>query len=151
MNITLLTVLLVLFGLLGSGVWIAMSLLATAGITLNIFTNMPVEKIWAQALWHSLNSWALAALPMFIFLGEMILRTRMSSLLFEGLRPWVQYIPGRLLHTNIIGSAVFAAYPGHPRRLPPPSVKLRCRSSKKTATAPSSAMGPLPGREPWGF
>lgn len=112
MNITLLTVLLVLFGLLGSGVWIAMSLLATAGITLNIFTNMPVEKIWAQALWHSLNSWALAALPMFIFLGEMILRTRMSSLLFEGLRPWVQYIPGRLLHTNIIGSAVFAAVSG---------------------------------------
>jgi C4-dicarboxylate transporter, DctM subunit len=111
-NVILLTVLAVLFGLLGSGVWIAMSLLATAGISLNIFTNMPVEKIWSQALWNSLNNWALAALPMFIFLGEMILRTRMSSLLFEGLRPWVQYIPGRLLHTNIIGSAVFAAVSG---------------------------------------
>lgn len=112
MNIVLLTVLALLFGLLGSGVWIALSLLATAGISLNIFTSMPVEKIWSQALWNSLNNWALAALPMFIFLGEMILRTRMSSLLFEGLKPWVQYIPGRLLHTNIIGSAVFAAVSG---------------------------------------
>jgi C4-dicarboxylate transporter, DctM subunit len=112
MNIVLLTVLALLFGLLGSGVWIALSLLATAGISLNIFTSMPVEKIWSQALWNSLNNWALAALPMFIFLGEMILRTRMSSLLFEGLKPWVQHIPGRLLHTNIIGSAVFAAVSG---------------------------------------
>jgi len=112
MNIILFTVLALLFGLLGSGVWIALSLLATAGISLNIFTSMPVEKIWSQALWNSLNNWALAALPMFIFLGEMILRTRMSSLLFEGLKPWVQHIPGRLLHTNIIGSAVFAAVSG---------------------------------------
>jgi len=63
-------------------------------------------------MWNSLNNWALAALPMFIFLGEMILRTRMSDLLFEGLKPWVQFIPGRLLHTNIVGSAVFAAVSG---------------------------------------
>lgn len=112
MNITLATVLLLLFGLLGSGVWIALSLIATAGISLSIFTNMPVAKIWSQALWNSLNNWALAALPMFIFLGEMILRTRMSDLLFRGLKPWVQFIPGRLLHTNIIGSAVFAAVSG---------------------------------------
>lgn len=112
MNITLATALLLLFGLLGSGVWIAFSLLATAGISLGIFTQMPVAKIWSQAMWNSLNNWALAALPMFIFLGEMILRTRMSDLLFRGLKPWVQFIPGRLLHTNIIGSAVFAAVSG---------------------------------------
>ncbi|MFO7708121.1 MAG: TRAP transporter large permease subunit [Desulfobacterales bacterium] len=112
MNITLTTVLVLLFGLLGSGVWIALSLLATAGISLGIFTSMPVGKIWSQAMWNSLNNWALAALPMFIFLGEMILRTRMSDLLFRGLKPWVQFIPGRLLHTNIIGSAIFAAVSG---------------------------------------
>jgi len=112
MNITLITVLILLFGLLGSGVWIAMSLLATAGISLTLLTSMPVAKIWSQAMWNSLNNWALAALPMFIFLGEMILRTRMSDLLFEGLKPWVQFIPGRLLHTNIVGSAVFAAVSG---------------------------------------
>ncbi len=112
MNITLATVLLLLFALLSSGVWIALSLLATAGISLGIFTQMPVAKIWSQAMWNSLNNWALAALPMFIFLGEMILRTRMSDLLFRGLKPWVQFIPGRLLHTNIIGSAIFAAVSG---------------------------------------
>lgn len=112
MNVTLVTVMLLLFGLLGSGVWIAMSLMATAGISMQLLTSMPVAKIWAQALWNSLNSWSLAALPMFIFLGEMILRTRMSDLLFEGLRPFVQIIPGRLLHINILGSAIFAAVSG---------------------------------------
>ena len=112
MNVTLISVLIILFGLLGSGVWIALSLMATAGLSLSFFTSMPVAKIWAQAMWNSLNSWSLAALPMFIFLGEMILRTRMSDLLFEGLRPFVQIIPGRLLHINILGSAIFAAVSG---------------------------------------
>ncbi len=112
MNLTLLTVLFTVFGFLLSGVWIALSLMATAGISLELFTNLPVGKIWAQALWNSLNNWALAALPMFIFLGEMIMRTKMSVLLFEGLKPWVQFIPGRLLHINVVGSAIFAAVSG---------------------------------------
>lgn len=106
------TVVVLLFGLLAGGFWIALSLMVTAGVSLEVFTNLPVDKIMAQALWNSLNSWSLAALPMFIFLGEMILRTRMSRLLFEGLTPWVQHIPGRLLHTNVIGSALFAAVSG---------------------------------------
>ncbi len=112
MNLALFTVLFTVFAFLLSGTWIALSLLATAGISLELFTNMPVSKIWAQALWNSLNNWALAALPMFIFLGEMIMRTRMSELLFEGLKPWVQFIPGRLLHINVVGSAIFAAVSG---------------------------------------
>ncbi len=109
---TFLTVLVLLFGLLGSGFWVALALLATAGISLELFTRLPVERILAQALWHSLNSWSLAALPMFIFLGEIILQTRMSRLLFEGLTPWMQFIPGRLLHTNVVGSAIFSAVSG---------------------------------------
>ena len=112
MNLTLFTVLFTVFGFLLSGTWIALSLLATAGISLELFTSMPVSKIWAQALWNSLNNWALAALPMFIFLGEIIMRTKMSELLFDGLKPWVQFIPGRLLHTNVVGSAIFAAVSG---------------------------------------
>ncbi len=112
MNLALVSILVIVFGFLLSGTWIALSLLATAGISLELFTNMPVGKIWAQALWNSLNNWALAALPMFIFLGEMIMRTRMSELLFEGLKPWVQFIPGRLLHINVVGSAIFAAVSG---------------------------------------
>ncbi|MFW6325195.1 MAG: TRAP transporter large permease [Desulfovermiculus sp.] len=112
MNIALATVLICLVVFLTSGLWIALSLIATAGISLEFLTRMPVNKIWSQALWNSLNNWALAALPMFIFLGEIILRTRMSNLLFQGLRPWVQYIPGRLLHINVFGSAIFAAVSG---------------------------------------
>lgn len=113
MSPALLPVALILLGLLGSGFWIAFALMTTAGLSLEIFRgSMPVDKIFAQALWNSLNSWSLAALPMFIFLGEMILRTRMSRLLFDGLIPWVQFIPGRLLHINVFGSAIFAAISG---------------------------------------
>jgi C4-dicarboxylate transporter DctM subunit len=111
-TLTLGTTVILLFGMLASGFWIALSLLVTAGAGLELFTRLPVDKIMAQALWNSLNSWSLAALPMFIFLGEMILRTRMSKLLFDGLTPWVQFIPGRLLHTNVVGSALFAAVSG---------------------------------------
>lgn len=112
MSTALLPVTLILLGLLGSGFWIAFALMTTAGLGLELFRTVPVERIFAQALWNSLNSWSLAALPMFIFLGEMILRTRMSKLLFEGLIPWVQFVPGRLLHINVFGSAIFAAVSG---------------------------------------
>lgn len=112
MNLTIFAVLITVFGFLLSSTWIALSLLGTAGLSLELFTNLPVGKIWAQALWNSLNNWALAALPMFIFLGEIIMRTKMSELLFEGLKPWVQFIPGRLLHINVVGSAIFAAVSG---------------------------------------
>lgn len=113
MSLTVLPISVILLGLLGSAFWISFALMATAGLGLELFRPaMPMEKIFAQALWNSLNSWSLAALPMFIFLGEMILRTRMSKLLFEGLIPWVQFIPGRLLHINVFGSAIFAAISG---------------------------------------
>ncbi|MCK5517437.1 MAG: TRAP transporter large permease subunit [Desulfobulbaceae bacterium] len=112
MNLTIFAVLITVFSFLLSSTWIALSLLGTAGLSLELFTNLPVGKIWAQALWNSLNNWALAALPMFIFLGEIIMRTKMSELLFEGLKPWVQFIPGRLLHINVVGSAIFAAVSG---------------------------------------
>lgn len=113
MSPALLPLAVVLLGLLGSGFWIALSLMGTAMFGLELFRPaMPLDRIFAQALWNSLNSWSLAALPMFIFLGEVILRTRMSKLLFEGLIPWVQFIPGRLLHINVFGSAIFAAISG---------------------------------------
>ena len=112
MTASLVTVALLLFGLLGFGFWIALALLTTAGISLELFSNVPMARVMAQSLWNSLNSWSLAALPMFIFLGEMILQTRMSRLLFEGLTPWVQWLPGKLLHINVAGSAIFAAVSG---------------------------------------
>ena len=145
MSITLTTVLVLLFGLLGSGVWIALSLLATAGISLSIFTSMPVAKIWSQAMWNSLNNWALAALPMFIFLGEMILRTRMSDLLFRGLKPWVQLIPGRLLHTNVIGSAIFAAVSGSSPATAATIGKVTLEQLKKENYDPKLSYGSLAG------
>lgn len=145
MTVTLATVVILLFGLLASGFWIALSLLLTAGLGLEFFTRLPMDKIMAQALWNSLNSWSLAALPMFIFLGEMILRTRMSKLLFEGLIPWVQFIPGRLLHTNVVGSALFAAVSGSSPATAATIGKITLAQLKEKGYDPSLSYGSLAG------
>jgi tripartite ATP-independent transporter DctM subunit len=145
MNATLIALLFIVFGFLVSGTWIALSLLGTAGISLKLFTAMPVGKIWSQALWNSLNNWALAALPMFIFLGEMIQRTRMSKLMFEGLRPWVQFIPGRLIHINILGSTIFAAVSGSSPATAATIGKITLQQLEKEGYDKSLSYGSLAG------
>ncbi len=102
----------VLFFLLGAGVWVAISLLAVAITGLALFTGAPVGQAMATTIWGSSNSWALAALPMFIWMGEILFRTRLSEDMFRGLSPWLTRIPGRLLHVNILGCAIFAAVSG---------------------------------------
>ncbi len=49
---------------------------------------------------------------MFIWMGEILYRTRLSDDMFEGLAPWLQRLPGRLLHVNVVGCAIFAAVSG---------------------------------------
>jgi tripartite ATP-independent transporter DctM subunit len=101
-----------LFLLLGSGVWVGASLLLTAIIGMELFTSRPVGTSMALTLWGSQSSWTLTALPMFIWMGEILFRTRLSENLFAGLTPWMARLPGGLLHTNIAGSAIFAAISG---------------------------------------
>src|SRR6186997_12022 len=101
-----------LFMLLGSGLWIGISLLGVAWIGMELFTSRPVGDAMAVTIWGSLSSWTLTALPLFVWMGEILFRTRLSEDMFKGLAPWLQRVPGRLLHTNIIGCTIFAAVSG---------------------------------------
>ena len=104
--------LLVLFFLLGSGVWVGLSLLGVALIGMELFTSRPAGDAMITTIWTSSSSWTLTALPLFIWMGEILFRTRLSEDMFRGLAPWMANLPGRLLHSNIVGCAVFAAVSG---------------------------------------
>ena len=102
----------VLFAFLGSGIWVAVSLLGVGLVGMTMFTSAPAGLVLATTVWGSSNSWALAALPLFIWMGEILFRSRLSEDMFSGLAPWLDHLPGRLLHVNILGCGVFAAVSG---------------------------------------
>jgi tripartite ATP-independent transporter DctM subunit len=101
-----------LFVILGSGVWIGVALLAVGWAAMEMFTSRPVGAAMVTTIWGSASSWTLTALPMFIWMGEILFRTRLSEDMFRGLAPWMQRLPGRLIHTNVIGCTIFAAISG---------------------------------------
>ncbi len=101
-----------LFVILGSGVWIGVALLAVGWAAMEMFTSRPVGAAMVTTIWGSASSWTLTALPMFIWMGEILFRTRLSEDMFKGLAPWMQRLPGRLIHTNVIGCTIFAAISG---------------------------------------
>lgn len=104
--------LLVLFLLLGSGVWVGLALMGVAFVGMELFTNRPTGDTMFTTIWSSSSSWSLTALPLFIWMGEILYRTKLSEDMFRGLAPWMDALPGRLLHTNIIGCTIFAAVSG---------------------------------------
>ena len=101
-----------LFALLGSGVWIGLTLTGVAWIGMQLFSARPAGDAMAVTICGSSSSWTLTALPLFIWMGEILFRTKLSESMFRGLAPWVTWLPGRLLHTNVIGCAIFAAVSG---------------------------------------
>lgn len=105
-----------LFGLmlllLAGGLWIAMAMSVVAWFGLQFFTSSPPEVNLFQSFWGSSASWSLAALPLFVWMGEILFRTRLSEEMFEGLSPWLGWLPGRLMHVNIVGCGIFAAVSG---------------------------------------
>jgi len=105
-----LTGLLLLF--LGMGLWIGPAMLLVAIIGMVLYTSAPTGMIMSTTIWGASTSWALTALPLFIWMGEILYRSRLSEDMFKGLAPWMNRIPGRLLHVNILGCAVFAAVCG---------------------------------------
>ncbi|MCB9959868.1 MAG: TRAP transporter large permease subunit [Rhodospirillaceae bacterium] len=102
----------VLFLFLGSGVWVGASLLFTAVVGVFLFTSRPIGDSMALIIWGGQSSWTLTALPLFIWMGEILYRTRLSETLFRGLAPLLRPLPGGLLHVNIGASAIFAAISG---------------------------------------
>ncbi|WP_409188702.1 TRAP transporter large permease [Bradyrhizobium sp. RDM4] len=98
--------------LLGSGVWIAVSLGLVGFVAMALTTSLPLGSVLATTTWSASSSWTLAALPLFIWMGELLFRTKLSEEMFRGLSPWVQWLPGRLTHVNVIGCGIFAAVSG---------------------------------------
>ena len=101
-----------LFLILGSGVWIGLTLTGVAWIAMELVSSRPAGEAMALTIWGSSSSWTLTALPLFIWMGEILFRTKLSESMFKGLAPWVNWLPGRLLHTNVIGCTIFAAVSG---------------------------------------
>lgn len=101
-----------IFLILASGVLIGLTLSGVAWIAMQLFSPQPAGDAMALTIWGSSSSWTLTSLPLFIWMGEILFRTRLSEDMFKGLSPWMQHMPGKLLHTNVVGSAIFAAVSG---------------------------------------
>ena len=98
--------------LLGSGVWVALSMIAVSAIGMMLFTTRPVGDAMATTIWGTSSSWTLTALPLFVWMGEILFRTKLSENLFKGLSPWLSKLPGGLIHVNVVGCGLFAAISG---------------------------------------
>ena len=102
----------VLLFFLGSGIWVAVSMIGVSAIGMMLFTTRPVGDAMATTIWGTSSSWTLTALPLFVWMGEILFRTKLSENLFKGLSPWMQKLPGGLIHVNVVGCALFAAISG---------------------------------------
>ena len=109
--VTIFFISLLLF-LLGSGVWVALSMIAVSSIGMMLFTTRPVGDAMATTIWGTSSSWTLTALPLFVWMGEILFRTKLSENLFKGLSPWLSKLPGGLIHVNVVGCGLFAAISG---------------------------------------
>jgi len=97
---------------LGTGIWVALSMVGVAAIGMLLFTSRPVGDAMATTIWGTSSSWTLTALPLFVWMGEILFRTKLSENLFKGLAPWMSRLPGGLIHVNVVGCALFAAISG---------------------------------------
>ena len=97
---------------LGTGIWVALSMVGVSAIGMLLFTTRPVGDAMATTIWGTSSSWTLTALPLFVWMGEILFRTKLSENLFKGLSPWMSRLPGGLIHVNVVGCALFAAISG---------------------------------------
>lgn len=147
MNDILIIALLVvsLFGFLAGGVWVGLTLAGTAWIGMELFSTRPAGDAMAITIWGASSSWTLTALPLFLWMGEILFRTRLSQDLFTGLAPWLNKLPGRLLHTNVIGCAIFAAVSGSSAATCATIGKMTLPELKKRGYPDNMVIGTLAG------
>lgn len=95
-----------------SGVYISVVLGTLALLTGFMFSDRPFWLFMGQVIWAPSSSFVLIAVPLFLLMGEILLRSGLSEQLYRALNVWLRRWPGGLLHTNIASSAVFSAISG---------------------------------------
>ncbi|MFD0982529.1 TRAP transporter large permease [Tropicimonas aquimaris] len=140
-----------LIALLAAGVWVALSLMIMAFVAIVAFSNAPAGLVLATTLWGHSHSWPLAALPLFILMGEILLRSRLSEDMFSGLAPWLTRLPGRLLHVNVLGCAIFAAVSGSSAATAATIGRMSVPELKERGYPESLILGTLAGSATLGF
>lgn len=146
-----LTMFVVLFAFLAGGLWIGWTLAVTGTVLLAIFRDIPLDKLLAQYTWNILTTQELLALPLFIIMGEVLFRTRLSQTLFRGLSPWAALLPGRLLHVNVIGCTIFAAISGSSAATTQVVGRISLAELLKRGYSKDVAVGSLAGAGTLGF
>lgn len=141
----------VLFGFLFSGLWVGFALMAVGFVAMELASSAPAGLVFARRVWGAMNSWDLTALPMFIWMGELLFRSRISSDMFAGLAPFTRRLPGRLLHVNVFGCALFAAVSGSSAATTATVGKMSLPELEGRGYDPRMAIGTLAGSGTFGF
>jgi tripartite ATP-independent transporter DctM subunit len=141
----------VLFGFLLAGVWVGFSLMAVAFVAMEVARPGLAGSVFATKVWGSLNAWDLTALPMFVWMGEILFRSRLSADLFRGLAPFTRRLPGGLLHANILGCALFAAVSGSSAATTATVGRMTLPELKARGYDMTMAIGSLAGAGTFGF
>jgi tripartite ATP-independent transporter DctM subunit len=138
--------LLLLAALLAGGVWIAIALMATGYVGMQFAAGgIPAGAVLATKIWGNSASWELAALPLFIWMGEILFRTRLSEEMFRGLAPWLNWLPGRLLHVNVLACGIFGSVSGSSAATCATVAKIALPELKKRGYDDAISLGSLAG------
>ena len=141
----------VLFGALALGLWVGFALIAVGMVAMYAAAPAPPELVFATKVWGGMSVWDLTALPMFIWMGEVLVRSRLSSDMFSGLAPFTARLPGRLLHVNVLGCALFAAVSGSSAATTATIGRMSLPELKSRGYDDRMAIGTLAGSGTFGF
>ena len=131
--------------MLTSGIWVALTLTGVGIIGLNLIGNTSIGLLLGTSSWSAMTNWSLTALPLFIWMGEILFRTRLSQDLFEGLEPLLSKLPGKLLHVNILSCGIFAAVSGSSAATAATIGRMTLPELKKRGYDEMMAIGTLAG------
>ena len=106
----------VAFGLMGAfflaGLYVAAALGCLSLIIMFFFSDAPLWNIMANKAWEGNTSFILVAVPLFVLMGELMNRSGMGERMYSVISSWIWFLPGGLIHTNIVSCAIFAACSG---------------------------------------
>jgi len=135
-----------LLALLAGGLWIAIALLACGWVGMQfVGGGIPAGQVLATTIWGNSASWTLAALPLFIWMGEILFRTKLSEEMFRGLAPWLNWLPGRLMHVNVLACGIFGSVSGSSAATCATVAKIALPELKKRGYDDTVSLGSLAG------